>query len=197
MSATTGWSPLVTCATFVPYVQSCRICLRMCTCSLRVTVQLPSCCCSSLRRDMPAGLSYEDFVAAALDTQRQLSAQSLAEVFSALDQACSSSCVPLLASTLYPFGLSCPKCSTSSSSSLIGDVVDHLLQDGDGFLTAEELTKGLKDCDIFANVDDIMQVCAAESIFVPCKDLAHEVWSQQAGLNMLTCCSWWLCMSCR
>ena len=35
----------------------------------------------------------------------------------------------------------------------------HLLQDGDGFLTAEELTKGLKDCDIFANVDDIMQVC--------------------------------------
>lgn len=39
------------------------------------------------RRDMPAMLSYEDFVAAALDTQRQLSAQSLAEVFSALDQA--------------------------------------------------------------------------------------------------------------
>lgn len=31
-------------------------------------------------------------------------------------------------------------------------------QDGDGYLTAEELTKGLKDCDIFANVSDIMQV---------------------------------------
>lgn len=33
-----------------------------------------------------------------------------------------------------------------------------MLQDGDGYLTAEELAKGLKDCDIFANVDDIMQV---------------------------------------
>ncbi len=39
---------------------------------------------------------------------------------------------------------------------------DHIAQDGDGFLTAEELTKGLKDCDIFANVDDIMQVCCAQ-----------------------------------
>lgn len=39
-----------------------------------------------------------------------------------------------------------------------------MLQDGDGFLTAEELATGLKDCDIFANVDDIMQVCERDSM---------------------------------
>lgn len=39
------------------------------------------------RRDMPAMLSYEDFLAAALDTQKQLSAQSLSSIFSSLDQA--------------------------------------------------------------------------------------------------------------
>lgn len=38
-------------------------------------------------------------------------------------------------------------------------------QDGDGFLSAEELAKGLKDCDIFANVDDIMQVCCTTSCY--------------------------------
>ncbi len=36
---------------------------------------------------MPAMLSYEDFLAAALDTQKQLSAQSLSSIFSSLDQA--------------------------------------------------------------------------------------------------------------
>ena len=98
---------------------------------------------------MPAGLSYEDFVAAALDTQRQLSAQSLAEVFSALDQACMDSCSVHTCHAvlpLSPFHHAPPQKLQAS------------LQDGDGFLTAEELTKGLKDCDIFANVDDIMQV---------------------------------------
>ena len=30
--------------------------------------------------------------------------------------------------------------------------------DGDGFLSAEELQRGLRDCDIFANVEDICQL---------------------------------------
>lgn len=59
------------------------------------------------RRDMPAGLSYEDFVAAALDTQRQLSAQSLAEVFSALDQVRLSCFTAALAGAAGPAVLSC------------------------------------------------------------------------------------------
>ena len=54
---------------------------------------------------MPAGLSYEDFVAAALDTQRQLSAQSLAEVFSALDQARPDPAVFVLAMLCLPLAL--------------------------------------------------------------------------------------------
>ena len=32
------------------------------------------------------------------------------------------------------------------------------MQDGDGFLSAEELAAGLEDSDAFANVEDIMQV---------------------------------------
>lgn len=38
------------------------------------------------RRDKPAILSYEDFLAAAIDTQKSLSAQSLSAIFAALDQ---------------------------------------------------------------------------------------------------------------
>ena len=115
---------------------------------------------------MPAGLSYEDFVAAALDTQRQLSAQSLAEVFSALDQACPDPAVFVLAMLCLPLSL------MLTCAPLRGlQATEALPQDGDGFLTAEELTKGLKDCDIFANVDDIMQVCVQSWCVNRCSQL--------------------------
>ena len=36
--------------------------------------------------------------------------------------------------------------------------------DGDGFLSAEELQRGLRDCDIFANVEDICQLMEEHAI---------------------------------
>jgi len=72
--------------------------------------------------DEPAQLSYEDFLAAALDTQKTLSAQSLGAIFAALDQ------------------------------------------DGDGYLTAEEIASGLQNCDVFADVEDVIHMMEAETI---------------------------------
>ena len=45
--------------------------------------------------------------------------------------------------------------------------------DGDGFLSAEELQRGLRDCDIFANVEDICQLMEENVSDVPGRDV-HE-----------------------
>lgn len=74
-----------------------------------------------VRKGKPAVLSYEDFLAAAVDKQQSLSAQLLSSIFAALDQ------------------------------------------DGDGFLTAEELSKGLQSADIFAGVEDVMHMMEMET----------------------------------